>query len=138
MLSSLWHLGLYYLDDQSEVESLRHENGDGQGGLLPGLGGQVEHEDWQVEDADAGDDQIHDVEQRLSPDLQVEEYIWEEEEISCQLMFNSRRPFNTNKCSLVFDIFCLVHFPSLLKPFWIGWNINFVLKREFNIENLEH
>lgn len=83
-----WHLD-DHLDDEGEVESLRHEDGDGQGGLLPGLGGQVEHEDWQVEDANAGDDQIHDVEQRLPSDLQVEEYIWErEEEISFQLSNN--------------------------------------------------
>ena len=134
---TLWHLGLGHLDDKGEVESLRHEDGDGQGGLLPGLGGQVEHEDRQVEDADTGDDQIHDVEQRLSPDLQVEEYIYGEKMI-CQLMFNFSRPYSTNKCSLVFDIFSLVHFPSLLKSLWKGWNINFVLKREFNIENLEH
>ena len=72
---TLWHLGLLHLDDQGEVEGLRHEDGDSQGGLLPGLGGQVEHEDRQVEDANARDDQIHDVEQRLPPDLQVEEDI---------------------------------------------------------------
>ena len=74
---ALWHLGLDdHLDDEGEVESLRHEDRDGQGRLLPGLGGQVEHEDWQVEDSDTRDDQIHDVEQGLPPDLQVEEYIW--------------------------------------------------------------
>ena len=67
--------GLLYLDDQGEVESLRHEDGNGQGGLLPRLGRQVEHEDRQVEDANAGDDQIHDVEQGLPSDLQVEENI---------------------------------------------------------------
>ena len=67
--------GLLYLDDQGEVESLRHEDGNGQGSLLPGLGRQVEHEDRQVEDANAGDDQIDDVEQGLPSDLQVEEDI---------------------------------------------------------------
>ena len=67
--------GLLYLDDQGEVESLRHEDGNGQGGLLPRLGRQVEHKDRQVEDANAGDDQIHDVEQGLPSDLQVEENI---------------------------------------------------------------
>ena len=80
---TLWHHGLGHLDDKGEVESLRHEDGDGQGRLLPGLGWQVEHEDRQVEDANAGNDQIHDVEQGLPPDLQVEEDIWEEEEINC-------------------------------------------------------
>ena len=67
--------GLLYLDDQGEVESLRHEDGNGQGGLLPRLGRQVEHEDRQVEDANARDYQIHDVEQGLPSDLQVEEDI---------------------------------------------------------------
>ena len=67
--------GLLYLDDQGEVESLRHEDGNGQGGLLPRLGRQVEHEDRQVEDANAGNDQIDDVEQGLPSDLQVEEDI---------------------------------------------------------------
>ena len=64
-----------YLDYESEVESLRHEDGDGEGGLLAGLGGEIEHEDGQVEDANAGNDQVHDVEQGLPPDLQVKEDI---------------------------------------------------------------
>ena len=64
-----------YLDNESEVESLRHEDGDGEGGLLAGLGGEIEHEDGQVEDANAGNDQVHDVEQGLPPDLQVKEDI---------------------------------------------------------------
>ena len=66
------HAHLYH---QSEVQGLRHQDGDGQGRLLAGLRGQVEHEDRQVEDADAGDDQVHDVEQGLPPDLQVKEDI---------------------------------------------------------------
>ena len=101
---TLWHLGLGHLDDKGEVESLRHEDGDGQGRLLPGLGWQVEHEDRQVEDANAGDDQIHDVEQGLPPDLQVEEDIWEEEEINCQLMFNS---FTGGHSTLINAAWCL-------------------------------
>ena len=41
---------------------------------------QVEDEDGEVEDADAGDDQVHNVEKGLSTDLQVEENIWRSSE----------------------------------------------------------
>ena len=47
---------------------------------MSNLGRQVEDEDGEVEDADAGDDQVHNVEKGLSTDLQVEENIWRSSE----------------------------------------------------------
>ena len=78
--------GRSHLDDQSEVESLGHEDCDGQGRLLSRLGcskqcqswpvlqqfvltRQIEHQDWQVENPNTGNNQVHDVEQRLAPDF---------------------------------------------------------------------
>ena len=51
---------------------------------------QVEDEDGEVEDADAGDDQVHNVEKGLSTDLQVEENIWRS---SGYFLVNSRYLF---------------------------------------------
>ena len=44
------------------------------------LGGKVEDKDGEVEDANTGDNQVHDVEKRLPPDLQVEENICRNED----------------------------------------------------------
>ena len=50
------------LNDEGEVQGLGDEDGDGQSGLLPGLGWQVEDQDRQVEDPNTGDYQVHYVE----------------------------------------------------------------------------
>ena len=44
------------------------------------LGGKVEDKDGEVEDANTGDDQVHDVEKGLPSDLQVEENICRNED----------------------------------------------------------
>ena len=45
------------------------------------LGGKVEDKDGEVEDANTGDNQVHDVEKRLPSDLQVEENICRNENL---------------------------------------------------------
>ena len=42
---------------------------------MSGLTRQVEHQDWQIENTNAGDDQVDDVEQRFSSYFQVEKYV---------------------------------------------------------------
>ena len=65
-----------YLDDKCKVKSLRHKDCDCQSCLLPRLGGQVEHEYWQIEDSNTRNDQVHDVKQWLTANFQIKENIW--------------------------------------------------------------
>ena len=60
------------LGDKEEEHDEGEENGDTQCHLLPGLGRQIKDEHAKKGDEHCGQDQVHRVEQRLSPDGDVE------------------------------------------------------------------
>ena len=60
------------LGEEEEEHGEGEEDGDGEGDLLPTVGGEVEDEDGEEGDAHAGDDQVHRVEQGLPPHRDVE------------------------------------------------------------------
>lgn len=67
--------GRYDLDQQQEEHGEREQYRYAQRHLLSGLGRQVEHQHGQERYAHAWYDQVHRVEQRLSPERDVEEYV---------------------------------------------------------------
>ena len=64
-----------YLNYECKVERLWHKNGNSQGSFFSRLSRQIEDKNWEIEDTDTGDDQIHDVEQRFPPNFQIKENV---------------------------------------------------------------
>ena len=60
------------LRQQQEEHREGEQDGDGEADLLPGVGGEVEHQHGEEGDAHAGDDEVHGVEQSLPPHGDVE------------------------------------------------------------------
>ena len=64
--------GRHDLGDEQEEHGLREQDGDAEGDLLAGVGRQVEDEHGEVGETDAGDDEVHRVEERLPAQRHVE------------------------------------------------------------------
>ena len=63
---------IIYLNDQSQVESLRDQKSNDQACFLFGLSRQIEYKNGQVENSYTRNNQVDNVEKRLSPDNHVE------------------------------------------------------------------
>lgn len=75
ILAEKWHGERGARDDlgyEQEEHGLRQQDRDTQGDLLPRVGGQVEHQDWQVRNAHRRDYQVHCVEERAPAERDVE------------------------------------------------------------------
>ena len=64
------------LRDEEEEHGLRQEDADAKGHFLAGIGRQVEDQDGEAGNADAGNDQVDRVEERLASQRDVEEDIY--------------------------------------------------------------
>ena len=63
---------IIYLNDQSQVESLRDQKSNDQACFLFGMSRQIEYKNGQVENSYTRNNQVDNVEKRLSPDNHVE------------------------------------------------------------------